>query len=162
MYIELGLKLVLRSWKKRVNKYYVIFEISRFQICEYCEYPIDWWDTYDTSYFLILVATTMKFQVLMFLVILLMDAELVSGCECNGLQIYDGNSGRQIGQCLTTLGGRYWCYVNPYSGCYDAKKSSRTTGSFQLEYSFLACNNLKEPPAYKKKRSIFFRKAFSA
>ena len=141
------------------------FRDSKF-VNTYCEYPIDWWDTYNTSiytsYFLILVATTMKFQVLIFLVILLMDAELVSGCECNGLQIYDGNSGRQIGQCLTSLGGRYWCYVNPYSGCYDAKKSSRTTGSFQLEYSFLACNNLKEPPAYKKKRSIFFRKAFSA
>ena len=39
------LKMVLRSWKK-VNKYYLIFEISRFQIREY---PIDWWDTYDIN-----------------------------------------------------------------------------------------------------------------
>ena len=90
----------------------------------------------------------MKIQVLMFLAILLIDAELVSGCQCNGLQLSDGNSGKQIGQCLTTIGGKYWCYVNSNSGCLDKRRSSRDS---QLEYSFEACKSqsaIDEPPAW--------------
>merc|ERR1712008_597960 len=96
-----------------------------------------------------LVEPTMKIQVLMFLAIMLIDAELVSGCQCNGLQLPDGNSGRQIGQCLTTIGGRYWCYVNNNSGCYDKRRSSRNS---LLEYSFDACQSFSaqfEPAAVK-------------
>ena len=90
-----------------------------------------------TSYSLILVEPTMKIPVLMFLAIsLLIDAKLVSGCQCNSLTLYDGNSRQQIGQCLTIFNNRFWCYVNPNSGCTDAQPSSRARGLF---LSFNAC-----------------------
>ena len=96
----------------------------------------------------------MKIQVLMFLAILLIDAELVFGqfedeelvfgqfgCECNSLELFDANSNQNIGRCLTAINGRHWCYVNSNSGCTDTQFSSR--GS-QLKFSFQACEGIQE------------------
>merc|ERR1712018_433520 len=63
------------------------------------------------------------------------------GCTCAGTIIEDGNTGRNIGECLTQLQGRYWCYVNPNIWCSDKTLSSRSTGGIKLYYSFEACSS---------------------
>merc|ERR1719430_283442 len=60
-------------------------------------------------------------------------------CECSGTLLEDGNSGTQIGECLTTNLGRYWCYVNPGSQCKDKFLSSRSTRALKLYVSYEAC-----------------------
>ena len=94
----------------------------------------------------------MKLLITLLLAILMMKSIYAQNyyCDCNGLELTDPNSGRKIGQCLTTLNGRRWCYVNENSGCYDSRQSSRFRG---LSYSFDACQGgaiYEEPPAYKK------------
>ena len=64
---------------------------------------------------------------------------LESACDCNGNTQYDYNSGRSIGECLTSFNGRPFCYVDPYSGCSDQEYSSRSTPDNQIFYSFEAC-----------------------
>merc|ERR1711956_59582 len=96
----------------------------------------------------------MKIQVLMFLAILLIDAELVFGqlpCECNSLELFDANSNQNIGGCLTAYNGRHWCYVNSNSGCTDTRFSSR--GS-QLKYSFDACQGQQAQTNVLPKKNI--------
>eukprot|EP00092_Neocalanus_flemingeri_P074060 GFUD01091526.1.p1 GENE.GFUD01091526.1~~GFUD01091526.1.p1 ORF type:complete len:140 (+),score=29.29 GFUD01091526.1:22-420(+) len=57
-------------------------------------------------------------------------------CECSDLTLRDGNSGKQIGNCLTSLTGKFWCYVSATSPCSDKIPAARATGLF---YSFQAC-----------------------
>merc|ERR1719461_1287229 len=60
-------------------------------------------------------------------------------CECNGNIQYDRNSDQNIGECLTSINGQFFCYVSPSSGCSDMKWSSRSTPDNELWYSFDAC-----------------------
>ena len=102
------------------------------------------------SNFLVLTTTMMKLVlIVLFSGIVLMDT--VSACNCNGITQYDYNSGRNIGECLTTFNGRPFCYVDPYSGCSDQKYSSRSTPDNQIFYSFNACQGISaqlEPIPY--------------
>ena len=56
-------------------------------------------------------------------------------------------SGRNIGECLTKLRGRYWCYVNPNTLCSDKTRSSRSSAAIKLYYSYDACSHQAEPQA---------------
>ena len=56
-------------------------------------------------------------------------------------------SGHSIGECLTKLRGRYWCYVNPNSLCSDKTRSSRSSAAIKLYYSYDACSHQAEPQA---------------
>jgi len=49
-------------------------------------------------------------------------------------------SGHSIGECLTKLRGRYWCYVNPNTLCSDKTRSSRSSAAIKLYYSYDACS----------------------
>ena len=81
-----------------------------------------------------------------------MDAELVSSCECTGQIKYDPDSGQANGECYTSFGRyssgepKYWCYVNEFDGCGDARYARRITGSRNLLYSFKACKGKPRPP----------------
>merc|ERR1711872_625192 len=67
------------------------------------------------------------------------------GCQCSDITLNDGNSGKNIGQCLTAIKGKFWCYVSESSTCSDKKKAARQEG---LYYSFLACDGvIYEEPA---------------
>eukprot|EP00091_Calanus_sinicus_P013441 TRINITY_DN2987_c0_g1_i2.p1 TRINITY_DN2987_c0_g1~~TRINITY_DN2987_c0_g1_i2.p1 ORF type:complete len:125 (-),score=19.21 TRINITY_DN2987_c0_g1_i2:91-465(-) len=68
----------------------------------------------------------------------------VTDCECVLITLLDGNSGKHIGNCLTTLNSEFWCYVTSTSPCSDKKESSRAPG---LYYSFQGCKGklLEEP-----------------
>ena len=46
-------------------------------------------------------------------------------------------AGKTIGRCLSSLGGKYWCYVSSTSSCPDKKQFSRN----QLYWSAQACLN---------------------
>merc|ERR1712088_160627 len=82
---------------------------------------------FQRKIFIVLTATMMKLVlIVLFSGIVLMDT--VSGapyspnppnCECNGNVQYDRNSDQNIGECLTSINGRFFCYVSPYSGCSD-------------------------------------------
>merc|ERR1712062_601641 len=102
---------------------------------------------FQRKIFIVLTATMMKLVlIVLFSGIVLMDT--VSGapfstnppnCECNGNIQYDRNSDQNIGECLTSINGQFFCYVSPYSGCSDMKWSSRSTPDNELWYSFDAC-----------------------
>merc|ERR1712020_799682 len=102
---------------------------------------------FQRKIFIVLTTTMMKLVlIVLFCGIVLMDT--VSGapyspnppnCECNGNIQYDRNSDQNIGECLTSINGRFFCYVSPYSGCSDMKWSSRSTPDNELWYSFDAC-----------------------
>merc|ERR1739842_216885 len=62
------------------------------------------------------------------------------GCDCSGAILEDGNTGGNIGECLTQHRGEYWCYVNPNSNCPDKSLSSRSRGPLKLYYSKAACS----------------------
>merc|ERR1711953_1007313 len=107
---------------------------------------------FQREIFIVLTATMMKLAlIVLFSGIVLMDGVSCSepikkikigrlhDCECNGSIQYDGNSGRNVGECLTAINGRYFCYVSRYSDCYDKKWSSRSTADNELWYSFDAC-----------------------
>ena len=82
--------------------------------------------------------------IVLFSGIVLMDTvsgapPIAPNCECNGNIQYDRNSDQNVGECLTSINGRYFCYVSRYSDCYDKKWSSRSTADNELWYSFDAC-----------------------
>merc|ERR1719310_1645025 len=65
-------------------------------------------------------------------------------CECAHDFVMDKNSGRNIGNCLTKLNGKYWCYVSSDSKCSDKKPSARKPS---LAFSFEACEGkIKDEP----------------
>merc|ERR1712228_452069 len=65
-------------------------------------------------------------------------------CECSHDFVMDKNSGRNIGNCLTKLNGKYWCYVSSNSKCSDKKPSARKPS---LAFSFEACEGkIKDEP----------------
>merc|ERR1719474_1990102 len=65
-------------------------------------------------------------------------------CECSHDFVMDKNSGRNIGNCLTKLNGKYWCYVSSNSKCSDKKPSARKPS---LAFSFQACEGkIKDEP----------------
>merc|ERR1719474_1235922 len=67
-----------------------------------------------------------------------------SDCECSHDFVMDKNSGRNIGNCLTKLNGKYWCYVSSNSKCSDKKPSARKPS---LAFSFQACEGkIKDEP----------------
>eukprot|EP00091_Calanus_sinicus_P013442 TRINITY_DN2987_c0_g1_i4.p1 TRINITY_DN2987_c0_g1~~TRINITY_DN2987_c0_g1_i4.p1 ORF type:complete len:127 (-),score=17.83 TRINITY_DN2987_c0_g1_i4:195-575(-) len=85
----------------------------------------------------------------------------VTDCECVLITLLDGNSGKHIGNCLTTLNSEFWCYVTSTSPCSDKKESSRAPG---LYYSFQGCKgnywrNLSQPflPPNKKNQAIHLK-----
>merc|ERR1712062_872451 len=103
---------------------------------------------FQRKIFIVLTATMMKLVlIVLFSGIVLMDT--VSGapyspkplnkpnCECNGNIQYDYNSDQIIGECLTSINGRFFCYVS--SACSDMKWSPRSTPDNELWYSFDAC-----------------------
>merc|ERR1739838_748575 len=67
-----------------------------------------------------------------------------SNCECSDITLNDGNSGKNIGNCLTSFNGKFWCYVSSTSLCTDKKPAARAIGLF---YSSKACSGkfLNEP-----------------
>merc|ERR1739838_698888 len=67
-----------------------------------------------------------------------------SNCECSDITLNDGNSGKNIGNCLTSFNGKFWCYVSSSSPCTDKTPAARAIGLF---YSFKACSGkfLNEP-----------------
>ena len=74
-----------------------------------------------------------------------------SSCQCSDLTVYDGNSGKNIGGCLTTHNGRYWCYVSANSPCLDKRESSRTKGLF---FSYAGCKS--DGPQFEPAASIYY------
>merc|ERR1712218_365602 len=105
---------------------------------------------FQRKIFIVLTATMMKLVlIVLFSGIVLMDT--VSGapyspkplnkpnCECNGNIQYDRNNDQNVGECLTSINGQFFCYVSPSSGCSDMKWSSRSTPDNELWYSFDAC-----------------------
>jgi len=73
------------------------------------------------------------------------DDDYDLACDCTDAVKKDGNSGKTIGQCLTKINEKYWCYVDADSECSDKKKSAREEG---LYWSFEACSGrLKDEPA---------------
>jgi len=62
----------------------------------------------------------------------------VTDCKCTAQTIYDGNLGREVGNCLVQdpHSHKYYCYVRYSTGCYDKRESSRATG---LYWSYYAC-----------------------
>ena len=69
-----------------------------------------------------------------------------NSCECNGNIQYDRNNDQNVGECLTSINGQFFCYVSPYSGCSDMKWSSRSTPDNELWYSVDACIGKEAPP----------------
>merc|ERR1711902_266624 len=69
-------------------------------------------------------ADTMSWTTFFSLASLLSIGGVAYGCTCAGTIIEDANTGRNIGECLTQLRGRYWCYVNPNIWCSDKTLSS--------------------------------------
>ena len=66
----------------------------------------------------------------------------IGQCECNTLLIRDGNTKKVFGDCLEPdKTGKYFCYVNPDSGCTDERKSRRGSG---LLWSYKACDAIEE------------------
>merc|ERR1711879_716884 len=53
------------------------------------------------------------------------------------------NNDQNVGECLTSINGQFFCYVSPSSGCSDMKWSSRSTPDNELWYSFDACSGPK-------------------
>merc|ERR1711915_663696 len=52
--------------------------------------------------------------------------------------------GKNIGNCLTSFKGNFWCYISSTSQCSDKKESARAPGLF---YSFEGCEgSRKEEP----------------
>jgi len=86
-------------------------------------------------------ADTMSWTTFFSLASLLSIIRVACGCTCAGTIIEDGNTGRNIGECLTQLRGRYWCYVNPNIWCPDKTLSSRSFGGLNLYYSYDACSS---------------------
>merc|ERR1712018_1036101 len=86
-------------------------------------------------------ADTMSWTTFFTLASLLFIIGAAYGCTCAGTIIEDDNTGRNIGECLTQLQGRYWCYVNPNIWCSDKTLSSRSTGGIKLYYSYEACSS---------------------
>merc|ERR1712121_125102 len=74
--------------------------------------------------------------------------QCLSDCECSKKTTTDENSGKEIGDCKTTLKGKSWCYVSSDSTCTDKEESKRESGSF---FSKEACNIKKEQ---EKKRNL--------
>merc|ERR1719182_33896 len=70
----------------------------------------------------------------------LLSIGVAYGCTCSGTILEDGNTGHSIGECLTKLRGRYWCYVNPNTLCSDKTPSSRSSAAIKLYYSYDACS----------------------
>eukprot|EP00092_Neocalanus_flemingeri_P065437 GFUD01079573.1.p1 GENE.GFUD01079573.1~~GFUD01079573.1.p1 ORF type:complete len:116 (-),score=30.87 GFUD01079573.1:137-484(-) len=70
------------------------------------------------------------------------DDPAAADCECSDITLLDGNSGKNVGNCLTSINGKFWCYVSSISLCSDKIKSPRASGLF---YSFQACLAKKEP-----------------
>merc|ERR1719385_685101 len=64
-------------------------------------------------------------------------------CECSDIFLEDKNSGKNIGNCLTAVKGKYWCYVSSTSECSDKTPSPRSSGLF---YSFEACKSRIDEP----------------
>merc|ERR1712156_284912 len=95
--------------------------------------------------FIVLTATMMKLVlIVLFSGIVLMDTvsgapPIAPNCECNGNIQYDRNNDQNVGECLTSINGQFFCYVSPSSGCSDMKWSSRSTPDNELWYSFDAC-----------------------
>merc|ERR1712088_928270 len=100
---------------------------------------------FQREIFIVLTATIMKLVLIVLLSgIVLMDTvsgapPIVPNCECNGSIQYDRNNDQNVGECLTSINGQFFCYVSPYSGCSDMKWSSRSTPDNELWYSFDAC-----------------------
>merc|ERR1712018_234614 len=100
---------------------------------------------FQRKIFIVLTATKMKLVlIVLFSGIVLMDTvsgapPIVPTCECNGSIQYDRNIDQNVGECLTSINGQFFCYVSPYSGCSDMKWSSRSTPDNELWYSFDAC-----------------------
>ena len=95
-------------------------------------------------------STRLLILALMAMVVLAKPGWRSSSCQCSDLTVYDGNSGRNIGGCLTTQNGDYWCYVPANSPCWDKQESLRTNGLF---FSYAGCKShgaLNEPVAYEK------------
>merc|ERR1739844_40404 len=57
-------------------------------------------------------------------------------CQCADITVKDGNSGKNIGNCLTQYNDKFWCYVTSTSTCEDKSISARSNGLF---FSFTAC-----------------------
>eukprot|EP00092_Neocalanus_flemingeri_P035858 GFUD01039040.1.p1 GENE.GFUD01039040.1~~GFUD01039040.1.p1 ORF type:complete len:115 (-),score=34.47 GFUD01039040.1:379-723(-) len=64
------------------------------------------------------------------------DGPPAADCECSDITLLDGNSGKNVGNCLTSINDKFWCYVSSTSKCTDKKPAARATGLF---YSFQAC-----------------------
>merc|ERR1711915_573032 len=64
-------------------------------------------------------------------------------CECSDIFLLDKNSGKNIGNCLTAVKGKFWCYVSSTSECSDKTPSPRSSG---LYYSFEACKSRVDEP----------------
>merc|ERR1712156_1311139 len=102
-------------------------------------------ELFQREIFIVLTATMMKLAlIVLFSGIVLMDTvsgapPIVPNCECNGSIQYDRNIDQNVGECLTSINGSFFCYVSPYSGCSDMKWSSRSTPDNELWYSFDAC-----------------------
>eukprot|EP00091_Calanus_sinicus_P004853 TRINITY_DN15223_c0_g1_i1.p1 TRINITY_DN15223_c0_g1~~TRINITY_DN15223_c0_g1_i1.p1 ORF type:complete len:101 (-),score=17.47 TRINITY_DN15223_c0_g1_i1:125-427(-) len=56
----------------------------------------------------------------------------VTDCQCVLITLLDGNSGKHIGNCLTSVNSEFWCYVTSTSSCSDKKESVRAPGLFTL------------------------------
>merc|ERR1712018_1118179 len=102
-------------------------------------------ELFQRKIFNVLTATKMKLVlIVLFSGTVLMDTvsgapPIVPTCECNGSIQYDRNIDQNVGECLTSINGQFFCYVSPYSGCSDMKWSSRSTPDNELWYSFDAC-----------------------
>jgi len=75
-----------------------------------------------------------------FLVGFIFQFSHVSACSCKTMTIFDQKTQQPIGNCLTRYKGKYWCYVNPNSGCGDQGESTRAVG---LYWSSQACGNTR-------------------
>merc|ERR1712236_172199 len=58
-------------------------------------------------------------------------------CECETIILRDERTQQNIGNCLTSYQGRFWCYVSANSQCPDKRPSPRANG---LYASYVACD----------------------
>merc|ERR1712189_65656 len=87
-------------------------------------------------------------SVSLFVIFASLIIQCLSDFECSQKTTTDKNSGKEIGDCKTTLKGKSWCYVSSDSTCTDIEESKRESGSF---FSKEACDIEKEQ---EKKRNL--------